>query len=53
MTLYLVLSKQDAPPSEEEVNICENNFFFGLPLSNKVLTGKHVYIAIERADLFL
>jgi len=50
--IVLIIARVDVAPSEEDVKICESNFFFGLPLSNKVRTGKQVYVAIKRESLF-
>jgi len=43
--IVLALSRVKVLPSEKEVEICHNNFFFGYPLTNKANKGNTVYIA--------
>ena len=50
--IVLIIARPDVVLSEEDVKMCISSFFFGLPLSNKVRTGKYVYVAIKRESLF-
>lgn len=50
--IVLALSRANVLPSEKEVEICQNNFFFGYPLTNKANKGKTVYIAISKDSIY-
>jgi hypothetical protein len=50
--IVLALSRAKVLPSEKEVEICQTNFFFGYPLTNKANKGNTVYIAIAKDSIY-
>ena len=50
--IVLALSRAKVLPSEKEVEICQNNFFFGYPLTDKACIGNTVYIAIAKDSVY-
>jgi hypothetical protein len=50
--IVLALSRANVLPSEKEVDICQHNFFFRYPLTNKATKGNTVYIAIAKDSIY-